>query len=223
MNLRIFDSAAELTRAAARTIEQRSAGGAVVGLSGGSTPGPLYGILGASNKLRERAMTWLTVDERCVPIADPRSNAAMIQRTLFAQGLPPQHRFLPFRTELETPAATAQQFEQEWQSLGLTVLDVVILGVGDDGHTASLFPGTTALEVSDRIATEVFVPKLDMWRVTLTLTVIRAAKLRMVIATGESKREVIAAVRAGADLPIVHATAGENETWWFVDRAAMES
>ena len=93
------------------------------------------------------------------------------------------------------------------------------LGCGDDGHTASLFPGTPVLDVEDRIASAVFVPRLDQWRVTLTMPVIRAAKLRIVLATGESKAKIIREVREGVPHPIALATEGV-ETWWFVDRAA---
>src|SRR6185503_7857507 len=101
--------------------------------------------------------------------------------------------------------------------LGLDQLDVIHLGIGDDGHTASLFPGTTALEVEDRIATAVFVPKLDAWRVTVTTPVIRAAKLRLVLAAGPSKAPVLRDVQAGVQHPIAVATAGDLETWWLVD------
>ena len=109
------------------------------------------------------------------------------------------------------------------QSFGVAeavAFDLLTLGIGDDGHTASLFPGTTALGVDDRIATEVFVPKLDMWRVTITKPVIRGAKLRIVLAAGESKREMLKQIRDGADYPIAQVTSGV-ETWWFVDRAAV--
>jgi 6-phosphogluconolactonase len=114
-------------------------------------------------------------------------------------------------------------FEAEWRAHNLDNLDVVILGIGDDGHTASLFPGTPALDVEDRIATSVFVEKLAMWRVTITKPVIRNAKLRIVLATGASKRDVLTTVRDGAmELPIAQCTQGV-ETWWFVDRAAAPS
>jgi 6-phosphogluconolactonase len=214
MNLRIFDSTDELMSAAARTIV--SANARSIALSGGSTPQPLYKLLGES--LREQPITWVVVDERYVPIDDPQSNAGMINRTL----MPPPERFLRFHTELGDPQKTVDTFEAEWRAHGLDNLDVVILGVGDDGHTASLFPGTAALEVEDRIATALFVEKLAMWRVTITKPVIRAAKLRIVLATGASKREVLTKVREGADYPIAQVTSGV-ETWWFVDRAAAPS
>jgi 6-phosphogluconolactonase len=227
MNLRIFDTVEELVPAAARAIVQRAAGKKAfsVALSGGSTPKPLYQLLGSSplrDELAGIAVTWVVVDERYVPMSDPQSNAAMIEKTLFAGGMTPGHRFLRFRTELNDPARTASEFEKEWQAFGLGSLDIVILGVGEDGHTASLFPGTTALGVEDRMATEVFVPGPDMWRVTITKPVIRAAGLRMVLAAGQSKQAIIRQIREGAELPIALATGGEIETWWFVDRAAWE-
>jgi 6-phosphogluconolactonase len=212
MNLRIFDDTESLAHAAARTILQ--SGAKTIVLTGGSTPKRLYEILGES--LPEN-VTWILLDERHVPLSDPQSNAAMIERTLFARGVP--ERWLRFRTELDDPAETARVFEDDWRRLGVGDVDLVLLGCGDDGHTASLFPGTPVLEVEDRIASEVFVPRLDQWRETLTMPVIRAAKLRMVLATGASKAPVIREVREGADSPIARATSGV-ETWWFVDRAA---
>ncbi len=225
MNLRIFDSAGDLVRGAAETVlevaqrKQRS----VMALSGGSTPKPLYELLGGGpyrQELAARAVIWVVVDERYVPLDDPQSNAAMIQRTLFRDGIPPGHEFLRFKTELGDPAGTARQFESDWKQLGIARIDAVLLGVGDDGHTASLFPDTDVLGVTDRIAAEVFVPRLNQWRVTITLPVIRDAGLRMILAAGESKRTVIDEVRRGGDCPITRATAGELESWWFVDRAA---
>ena len=225
MNLRIFDSAADLISATARLIEQRVADrpAASVALSGGSTPKPLYELLGRSpdrETLAKTAITWVVVDERYVPIDDPQSNAGMMQRTLFREGMSPSHRFLRFRTELNDPARTARQFEDDWRAFGLQTLDLILLGIGDDGHTASLFPGTPVLEVTDRIAAEVFVPRLDQWRVTLTLAVIRAAALRVVLVAGDSKAKIIREAREGVDYPITRATSGDIETWWMVDRAA---
>jgi 6-phosphogluconolactonase len=212
MNLRVFDDLEDLSHAAERAIRQ--SGAKTIALTGGSTPKRLYELLGQS---LPEDVTWVLVDERYVPMSDPQSNAAMIERTLFVNGVPA--RWLRFRTELNDPAATARVFEEEWNALGLGELDLVLLGCGDDGHTASLFPGTPVLEVQDRVASEVFVPRLDQWRVTITLPVIRAARLRIVLAAGESKAPVIRDVRAGVEHPIALATSGV-ETWWMVDRAA---
>ena len=223
MNLRIFDTTNDLVSAAARTLVQRvQAGARTIALSGGSTPKPMYAMLGSSpmrEQLADFPITWVVVDERYVPIDDPDSNAGMMQKTLFANGMSSSHRFLRFRTELNDPAATARAFEDEWRANNIARLDVVFLGVGDDGHTASLFPGTTVLDVEDRIASEVFVPRLDMWRVTITKPVIRAAALRIVLANGAKKKPILEGVRDGADYPIAQAT-NDVETWWLVDRDA---
>lgn len=223
MNLRIFDTTDHLITAAARTLVQRVQEGArTIALSGGSTPRPCYAMLGDSplrEQLAEFPIIWIVVDERYVPINHPDSNAGMMEKTLFANGLSPNHRFLRFRTELNDPATTARAFEDEWRSLNIDHLDLVLLGMGDDGHTASLFPGTPVLDVEDRIAAEVFVPRLDTWRVTLTKPVLRAAALRLVLATGAKKKPVIEAIRDGADYPIAQVTNG-TETWWLIDREA---
>lgn len=226
MNLRIFDTADDLVSAAARTLMQRVHEGArTIALSGGSTPKPLYQLLGAwplRDELAHVPITWVVVDERFVPITDPQSNAKMINETLFANGMSPAHRFLRFETELDDPAATARDFEDRWRSYGIAALDLILLGMGDDGHTASLFPGTTALQVTDRVATEVWVEKLDMWRVTLTKPVIRDAKLRLVLAAGAKKRLILEDVRRGVEYPIAQATHGV-ETWWLIDKDAAPS
>lgn len=225
MNLRIFETPDALNTAAARTLVQRLQPGvpAAIALSGGRSPEALFALLGKSpwrEELAKTPVTWVVVDERYVPIGHPDSNAGMIRRSLFAEGLLPGHRFLPFRTTHEDPEAAVREFEHEWRGAGIETLDVAHLGVGDDGHTASLFPGTPVLEIQDRIAAAVFVPRLDAWRVTLTLPVIRAAKLRLVIATGASKAAILRDVAQGVAHPITLATAGEIETWWLVDRAA---
>ena len=212
MNLRIFDDLEDLSQAAARAI--RESGAKRIAVTGGSTPKRLYEILGSD---LPPDVTWVLVDERYVPMSDPQSNAAMIERTLFARGVP--ERWLRFRTEVRDPAETVRLFEEEWSALGVGTLDLVILGCGDDGHTASLFPGTEALDVTGRVATSVFVPRLNQWRVTLTMEAIRAAEVRFVLVAGESKAKIIGEVRAGTDYPVTRATTG-NVSWWFVDRAA---
>jgi 6-phosphogluconolactonase len=220
MNLRIFEDTSALMSGMARAIEQRIEKGArTIALSGGSTPKPLYETLGRSDRLRDLPLTWIIVDERYVPIDDPQSNAGMIQAALFARGMSSHHRILRFKTEIGDPAATAHEFEREWHVLGLSSIDLILLGIGDDGHTASLFPGTTALDVEGLIATEVYEPRLETWRVTITKDVIRAAAMRFVLVAGTSKRAIIDDVDRGVDHPITRVTAGV-ETWWFIDRDA---
>lgn len=225
MNLRIFDSIDELLTAAARMVVQKAEGTdkPVIALSGGSTPKPLYKMLGASpyqEQLAKKPVTWVVVDERVVPLDNPQSNAGMMNQTLFANGMSPGHRFLRFKSELEDPAKIAKEFEREWQQAGIDTIDLILLGMGDDGHTASLFPDTPVLQVEDRIASEVFVPRMNSWRVTLTRPIIRQAKTRAVLAAGASKEPVLRAIKGGADYPIAAATGGNIETWWLVDRAA---
>lgn len=216
MNLRIFDDLESLSAATARTILQRAP--KCIGLTGGSTPRRLYELLAPS---LPAGATWFLIDERFVPMGHPRSNATMIERSLF-RGDPPPDRWLRFRTELGDPAATARAYEADWQTLIPNPPDIILLGCGDDGHTASLFPGTPVLDVEDRVASEVYVPQLDEWRVTVTKSVIREAALRIVLVSGESKRAVLRTLRDdGADLPIAQVTRGV-ETWWFVDRAAAD-
>ena len=206
MNQRIFESHEDLSQAAARAILQ--SGAKSIAVTGGSTPTRLYEIL--SDSLPD-GVTWVLLDERFVPHDDPQSNAAMVERTLFRHGVP--ERWLRFDTSLPDAAASARAFEAQWDLV--EPLDLVLLGCGEDGHTASLFPGTPVLDVTDRVASEVYVPRLEQWRVTLTLPVIRAAKQRMVLVSGESKAPVLEEIRAGADYPVVRATQGVD-TWWFL-------
>lgn len=225
MNFRIFESVAELSAGAADAIvdELSGAEGAVVALSGGSTPKPVYELLGQDERMRQlatTAITWVTGDERCVPPGHPDSNATMIEQTLFAAGIPPSHRFLRFETEQGDPAEVAAGFEERWRSLEIDGLTLSILGVGTDGHTASLFPATAVLDIEDRVASEVFVPRLETWRVTLTVPILRQASTMFVLAAGEDKREAIARVSAGEDLPIGRVVKGSPDCWWLVDRAA---
>ena len=227
MNIRIFDSQADLDRALARTIVQRIAPieRPSIAISGGSTPVELYRMLGTPpwrDELAAKPITWVVVDERYVPATDPQSNAKMIRETLFANGMSPSHQFLEFKTHFTDAADSARQFEAEWREHGLHKLDVVLLGVGDDGHTASLFPGTGALDAANGIATAVFVPRLQQWRVTLTLPVIREAGLRLVQVVGESKAGIVRDAKEGVEHPIVRVTAGV-ESWWFLDESAARN
>jgi len=223
MNSRVFKTKEDLAQSAAETLVQRiRAGARSIGLSGGSSPRRMYEILGSrfQEELRAIDLIWVLEDERCVPPEHEESNSRMIGRSLFAGGMATAHRFLRFRTELQEPPVIAREFERDWHHGSLQGLDVAVLGVGDDGHTASLFPGTDIFSVTSRVAAEVYVPKLEAWRVTLTLPVLEKAAFHLVIATGESKRPIIEQVKEGADLPIAQVVKVSGQTWWFLDEAA---
>jgi 6-phosphogluconolactonase len=223
VRVRRFDSVDLLNATVAeeivRTVETE--GARFIELSGGASPRQVYTRLG-SGELRERLspfeVIWILGDERFVDPSDERSNRRMVEETLFSEGVSPRHSFLFFETRDVVPADSALRFEEEWRRAGIAALDLAILGVGDDGHTASLFPGHEVLNEKERIARELWVPHLGMWRVTLTLPVLRDAKQQMVLASGEAKRDVLRRVESGEDLPIARVTS-RNATWYLAGRS----
>lgn len=195
----------------------------VMSLAGGSTPAALYAAISggpAWNELASKEVVWILGDERCVAPDHEMSNARMINETLFKSGVPARHTFLRFRTEMGDPAEVADAFEGEWRALGLGRIDLALLGLGEDGHTASLFPGTEILAEHDRIAREVWVERIAAWRVSLTIPMLRAARKRVVLALGEGKRDILARLREGVRYPVAEVMSGGSDAWWFLDRGA---
>ena len=153
-----------------------------IALSGGNTPRPVYTEFARI----ARGLPWDRVlftfgDERCVPPDDPQSNFRMARESLFVLGAVPQKSIARMRGEID-PQIAAQEYQD-----GLDVLatqsgemiyrhDLILLGVGDDGHTASLFPDTAALEEKTRKVVANFVPKFDSWRITFTYPLINQAR-----------------------------------------------
>lgn len=193
--LDIHPNAGLLTHAAAEHISAllvssvHSRGRAMIALSGGSTPRGVYSLLG-SEPMRSR-IPWSNVhlfwgDERCVPSTDPESNFRMVHEAMLQHiAIPPQniHRVLAENN----PAAAAQMYEAELRQMSemppgsVPSFDVVVLGLGADGHTASLFPGAPALEERTRLVTDVYVEKLGFHRITLTFPVINNARHILVL------------------------------------------
>jgi len=120
-------------------------------------------------------------DERCVPPDDPQSNFRMARESLFVLGAVSEKSILRMRGEID-PAVAAKEYEDRLDAIaaehGEKIFrhDLILLGVGDDGHTASLFPGTPALEENDRRVVANFVPKFDSWRITFTFPLINQAR-----------------------------------------------
>lgn len=212
----------------------RARGRVLIALSGGSTPKVLYQSL-ASPEWRHR-FDWARVvfffgDERCVPPDHQESNYGMTQAVLFQPlGIKPEqiHRI---RSELDDPAAAAQAYEQTLRQVtggspsGIPRLDIVLLGLGEDGHTASLFPGTGAVSDSSRLVAVGRSPKGIPSRVTLTLGVINQASVVLFLVTGGGKAPIVRAVLeprcdAERNLPAALVRPKEGRLIWWLDQSA---
>jgi 6-phosphogluconolactonase len=201
-----------------------------VAFSGGATPKLLFDRL-AGDTFRPlvdwtRARVFF-VDERCVPPGDERSNYRLAKEHLLDPLRVPPDNVFRMRGEVE-PRRAAEEYgaalEREFEPESPPRFDYVLLGLGTDGHTASLFPGTKALEETRRLVVENFVPKLGEWRLTLTLPVVNAGRRVVFLVTGEEKRgavsDVLHAERPNADLPasLVHPDRGS--LIWILDADA---
>ena len=207
-------------------------------LAGGSTPEQLYALL-ASPEYRAR-IEWSRVhvfwgDERCVPPDHAESNFGMAKRSLLdAVALPASniHR-MPGELEPEAAAASYQaELERHFASSpseraapgGFPRFDSILLGMGGDGHTASLFPGTAALDESRRWVVANGVPALGVKRLTLTLPVLDAAAQVMFLVAGADKaarlKEVLSTSGAAAALPAARVRPHGSEPEWLVDAPA---
>jgi 6-phosphogluconolactonase len=229
------DPAALAQRVAQWIVDLACAGSGrfAIALSGGSTPKRLYQLLAAA-PLRDQ-MPWPRVhlfwgDERCVPWDSPDSNYGMAHDAMLAHvPIPPENiHGIPFRVN---PAAAAEEYERGVKSYyGAATLDparplfdIVLLGMGPDGHTASLFPGKPALDELHRWASEVPEPGLNphVPRVTLTYPTLDSSKSVAFVAAGADKAAMMRRVLAGErDLPSAR-IAPVGELVWFVDRAAI--
>lgn len=174
--------------AAAVTGALAQRGAAHVALSGGTTPRATYAHLGPLLPRWDGVHVWFA-DERCVGPDDPQSNALMVRETLVAPGVV-THRM---QGELGAEAG-AHAYERE---LGDVVLDAVLLGLGEDGHTASLFPGNPALEATGRVAPVHDSPKPPPDRITLTRATIDGARGRILLVTGAGKAAALAGTLGG--------------------------
>ncbi len=235
-SLRLFSSADMLVREAAAWLagvldhEVRSTGRATLVLSGGTTPRQLYALL-ASPEFRGRlawnAIDLLWGDERGVPPDDPESNFRMVRESLLnAVDILPE-RIHRIRAELP-PAGAAAAYEREIRELcrlgpaDLPRFSVVLLGLGGDGHTASLFPGTPVLAERKRLVAEVYVPSLASWRITMTLPVLNNAANVLFLVSGSGKAGILKSVLEDASrgYPAQQINPSGGRLNWFADAGA---
>ncbi|HEY9661494.1 MAG TPA: 6-phosphogluconolactonase [Allocoleopsis sp.] len=200
-----------------------------IALSGGSTPKPLYEAIAQQNLPWEKIHVFWG-DERYVPPTHPDSNEGMARQAWLNHVPIPPENIHPMPTDAADPAISAQQYEQtlkqffQLQAGEFPVLDVVLLGMGDDGHTASLFPHTTALQVCDRSVT--VGNKDGQPRITFTVPLINSARAVIFIVAGASKQSALSHIFAPTcdtetyPSRLIHPEAGE--LWWLLDQAAGE-
>jgi 6-phosphogluconolactonase len=205
--------AEEIRRSAAR------AGGCALALSGGSTPRPAYERLAAQPALPWDAVDVYFGDERAVPPADPASNYRMAREALIDPlGLPPAR---VHRMEADDPDRDAAA--ERYAAILPGALDLLILGMGPDGHTASLFPGSPALRETTRwvVPAKAAVPPLD--RLTITPPVIAAARRVAVLVSGAAKAALVREALRGPWQPHRLPAQLARHGVWLMDRAAASS
>jgi 6-phosphogluconolactonase len=230
----VSDPAALAKAAADRVLARIAANNdrVAICLTGGSSPKQLYALL-ATDPYRGRIpwprVHWFIGDDRFVPNDDPLNNMGMARR-IFLDACAPAANIHPIRTDAANPGEAARLYAGELQTFygadrlnpGRPLFDVVLMGMGPDGHTASLFPDYPAIEENERWV--VGVPKAHVEpfvpRVTLTLPALASCREMLFEVAGADKRAILTRVLDGENLPAnrAHST---GETVWLVDQAAL--
>ena len=233
--IEVYPDLESLSRAAAALLVRQAnlavaaRGRFSVALSGGATPRRTYELL-AAPPLKDQA-PWDRVhvfwgDERCVPQNDFRSNARLAKEAWLDRVPIPGHQIHPMNCAPD-PATAARQYEAQLREFFAGQpprLDLIFLGLGDDGHTASLFPGAAVLKEDERWAAAVYVAAQNLYRVTLTVPLINQAAVAAFLVAGGAKagilREVLHGPRDPARLPAQLIQPHHGELRWLADLAA---
>lgn len=224
------DAARRIVGQAAQAIAERNQFTLV--LSGGSSPESLYELL-AKPEWREQ-IDWSKVhlfweDDRYVPPDDALSNYRMVREALLGKIEIPEDNVHRMRTELPTPEQTAQLYEDEIRAVvhsedTFPSFDFVVLGLGENGHTASLFPHRPTLHERSKLVVADFVPEVDMHRVTMTAPLLNAARTVAFFVSGQSKADVVREVITGPhrpeDLPAQLIAPASGDLLWLLDADA---
>jgi 6-phosphogluconolactonase len=191
-------------------------GSCALGVAGGRTPDPVYRELASGSSIDWQQVEVFFGDERAVPPDHPESNYRMVHLALLARVPIPRRQV--HRMEAERPDREAAA--REYERLLPPRLDVLILGMGPDGHTASLFPGSAALDERRRLVVSVVGPKPPAERLTITPPVIEAARKVAVIATGDDKAAMVARAIEGPFAPTAVPVQLARRGVWFLDQVA---
>lgn len=232
--VRVVADAAELARAAAAEVLQAGAAARAqrrdfgIALAGGGTPRATYEELARHGRTPFRHWRVFFGDERCVPPEHPDSNYGTARRALLEPAGIPEPRIHRMHGEA-APAAAAAQYEREIAVAFRGApprFDLILLGLGADGHTASLFPGTSALEERQRWVRENWVEPLAAWRITMTLPLLNLARRVVFLVAGADKAPALRAVLqpnpAAPRLPAARVAPPAGQVLWLVDRAAAQ-
>src|SRR5437762_3747737 len=215
----VVDAAAFILEQARKAIAERNE--FRIALSGGHTPAPVYAhIASGTRDFRWESVRFTFGDERCVPPDDPQSNCSMARENLFVPAAVPEKSIMRMRGEID-PQIAAQEYEDQLNAIAtergepIYQHDLILLGLGDDGHTASLFPGTAALDEMTRRVVANFVPKLNAWRLTFTFPLINHARHILFLVGASKNPQLVERIFSGdRQFPAarVHPSAGEV-TW----------
>ncbi|MDR6528618.1 6-phosphogluconolactonase [Chryseobacterium rhizosphaerae] len=208
MNITVFNDLEKLYRKAADTFVDlskeaiRKNNRFTVALSGGSSPKAIFKLLATeeyAEKIEWNKLYFFWVDERWVPLDDEKSNARMTFEELLNQVPVTKDHIFPMYQEGILPEDYAKEYEQQIKSvLGKEgIFDFILLGMGDDGHTASLFPGEEVLDENEKWVSAYYLKPQEMFRITLTAPLINKAENILVVAFGESKKHALNEVLQG--------------------------
>ncbi|WP_299759468.1 6-phosphogluconolactonase [uncultured Pontibacter sp.] len=225
----LSQKAAELFVQTAQEAVQKN-GRFTVALTGGSSPKMLYQLLAQSPYTEQVPWDKTFIfwgDERWVPLSDERSNAKMAKETLLDQVPVPQEQIYPMWEDME-PEQYAQKYEQLLKDHfkdQVPAFDLILLGMGDDGHTASLFPGTEVLHEQTSWVKAYYLAPQSMYRITLTAPLINQAKKILFLTFGNNKAEALYQVLDGERNPEKYPSQlikpEHGEIYWFVDDKAV--
>lgn len=225
--MELFESAAAMFAAqAAEAVQAR--GRFTVALSGGSTPKALYALLATKPGIPWDKVFFFWGDERHVPPGNPESNYRMVNEALLSKIKVPTENIFRIRAEEQDAATAALQYEQVMKHFfhlspgQFPRFDLIYLGTGPDGHTASLFPGTAALNETQRLVVANWVPKFNTDRLTFTYPVLNAAVCVTFLASGPDKAPILHEIleNSAADLPSQKVQPSNGKLIWLVDEAA---
>lgn len=239
MQLHIYKDGTELSTAVAQWMADTIAATLkkqdrfTIAVSGGSTPKQLHKLLAASPYKEQIDWSKMHIfwgDERAVPFDDDRNNAKMAYDTLLNFVPVPAEQIHIMRTDNITPEQSAAEYEKILHTYfdpapgrPETSFDLVLLGMGDDGHTLSLFPGTAVVHEEKAWATSFFLKAQDMYRITLTKTIVNRSARVAFLTTGTGKAHALKEVLEGTYNPDLYPSQEIKpigELHWFVDEAA---